>query len=783
MIKYLMSGSALAIVLVAAPPVSAQQAAAANGIGDVVVTAQRREESAQKAALAIEVFKGDQLRQLGVVRVDDLTKLAPGLQIAGGSTPQIYIRGVGDFGVVATANPAVATSLDGVGINRPQAVPGNFFDLERIEVLKGPQSTLYGRNASGGALNLIAVQPKFGQFGGYLEAGAGNHSLYSLEGAVNLPLGDKAALRVSAQGVSRKGYITDGTDDDKHESVRVQAKFKPTDKLTIHTEGTYSHLGGIGSGVVVLTRAPGESPWTGVASAAGAADYANAALQQFLHAPPGAAPPPALFDTPDRSKLFQDITSYSANAQVDYDFGPATLTLIPAYRRTTAKFGLQPSFLYSPGGDGTAGETSDQYSMEARLGHNGPKLKWVLGFYGLREDQTTDFAVDTGLIQRIRVASDLGTRAYAAFGQATYSVTDALRVTAGVRYTSDKRDQTHFQKFGISPTVVAAPGGPPCLPVVGFPPGTQCNLLPPGANYDSVATFNRATWKVGAEFDVAPQSLLFANISTGFKAGGFNQAVDLVDTTKTLAFSPENLTAYTVGLKNRLLGNRLQINLEGFYWDYKNLQLSALALDGSGNVSLETQNAGKARIYGIDVDIVAKPWSGATVHAGIEQLHSRYIDFAYVQAGAFTNPLATGCAVTPSSLTPGPAGPFVNINCSGFQLVRAPSWSGSVGAEQKFNVGGGGNVALAGDVGFASSRFVNTDFVAGGHVKGYAVLSGSLTYNAPMNGIFVSGYVRNITNTPIYAGGGGGESPFIAGFLTTSIGAPRTYGVRVGASF
>jgi len=148
-IKYLLSTSALASISFAAVPVMAQETSGAQndtGISDIVVTAQRRSENVQKAAISIAVISGDTLRDRGVGQPDDLTKIAPGLQVGGGATTQIYIRGVGDFGVVATANPAVVTSLNGVSIARPQAISGNFYDLERVEVLKGPQGTLYGRN-------------------------------------------------------------------------------------------------------------------------------------------------------------------------------------------------------------------------------------------------------------------------------------------------------------------------------------------------------------------------------------------------------------------------------------------------------------------------------------------------------------------------------------------------------------------------------------------------------------------------------------------------------------
>jgi iron complex outermembrane recepter protein len=790
MIKQLLSTSALVGVLFAATPALAQAAAATDegGISDIVVTAQRREESVQKAALSIEVFSGDTLRDRGVAQPDDLTKLAPGIQVGGGSTTQIYIRGVGDFGVIATANPAVVTSLNGVAIARPQAISGNFFDLERVEILKGPQGTLYGRNASGGALNLIAVKPKYGETSGYVEASYGNYNAFGSEGAINLAAGEHGAFRLSYQIADRDGYLTDHSEDDKHQALRFQAQFEANDALTVHVGSTYTHLGGNGSGLAVIPTIAGQSAWTGTASAA-ASDYYIATAAANFAASGGRSIPPFLFDRPDTSRLFQNINSYSMDAQIDYDFGGATLTVIPAYRRTTAKFAIQPSFNYSPGGGGTKGETSDQYSFETRLGNAGDRFKWTVGLFAFGEDQGTDFAVNVGVFQRIRVSSDLATKSYAAFGEGTYSLTDAFRVTAGIRYTSDKRDQSNFRKFAVSPTVtgfgpgVLDPFGP-CLPPR-ILPGGQCDLLSgaPANGFDSSATFKKTTWKVGIEYDLAERSMFFANVSTGFKAGGFNQAVDPLNPRKTLGFNPETITAYTIGLRNRFMDNKLQLNFEGFYWDYKDLQLTRLILDGSGNVALATQNAGKARIYGLNADLVAKPAKGTTLHAGIEYVNSKYTSFNFVQGALFTAPGSTACAVSPSSLPPSPVGPFVNVDCSGFQLVRSPKWSGNAGLSQVFDFSNGGNVTFDTDVAFASGRFISTSFVPNSKVKGYANVSASLTYNAPDDRWFIGGYARNITKAKVYTGGGGDQSPFVTGYVTSSIGSPSTYGARVGFKF
>jgi iron complex outermembrane receptor protein len=177
-------------------------------LAEIVITAERREETLQKSSVALQVVSQAELQNAGVVQMRDLTTVVPGLQIAnGGAATQIYIRGVGDFGSTPITNPAVATNLDGVYIARPQGVEGNFFDIARVEVLKGPQGTLYGRNASGGAINIITARPSLDEFGGYGDIEFGNYNKVLAEGAVNLPVTAEFALRASAQAESREGYL------------------------------------------------------------------------------------------------------------------------------------------------------------------------------------------------------------------------------------------------------------------------------------------------------------------------------------------------------------------------------------------------------------------------------------------------------------------------------------------------------------------------------------------------------------------------------------------------
>lgn len=747
-----------------------------SGISDIVVTAQRRQESVQKTALAIEVLSGDTIQQRGVLSASDLTKVATGIQASAGGFNQIYVRGVGDFGVTIAANPAVVTNLNGVPITRPQAIAGNFFDLERVEVLKGPQGTLYGRNATGGVINLIAARPKLGVTSGYVSGQYGNYNALQGEAAINLPIGSNLAVRLSGQIGDRDGYLTDGRDDDKHQSVRFQTYFE-SGALSANLRASYLHLGGNGAGLAVVPTIPGESKFLGTISKA-SSDYFIGLADANFAASGGTSPPSSILARQDTFDPKQDVDSFAIDGQIDYDFGGATLTIIPAYRWTHAKFGLGLSYFYTSGGNGTDGDRSDYYSLEARLGNSGDKLKWVVGVFGLKEDQSSDFFVDAGLIQRIRIGSKLNTKAGAIFGEATYSLSDALRLTVGGRYTSDKREASDLRYVAVSPTVT---GNPPCLPDLGFPAGTECSVLPPGS-FNSAKTFKRATWRAGMEYDIAPQSMFFANVATGFKAGGFNQAVDPENTSRVLAFEPEKITAYTVGLRNRFASNTIQFNVEGFYWDYKDLQLSQVIIDGFGNLAAATQNAGSARIYGFNVDAIIRPTSTTTIRGSIEYLNAKYKSFQYEQAEVLSPPGSVGCPVSPSNLPAGPLGPFVSIDCSGYPLNRAPKWSGNVGISQILHLANGGNFTFDGDLNFASKRYVSNTYTANSLAKAYGILSASITYNGPNEQWSIGAFVRNITNTLAYVGGGE-QSPYVPQYLTSAVQPPRTYGIRARVNF
>ena len=235
-----------------------QPAPQENGLNDIVVTAQRRSENLQRAAIAVSAIGGDALRDANITKPTELTTVVPALQVATSAGPYslFYLRGVGNFNGNALSDSAVAFNFDGVYVGRPSSTTGFFYDLDRVEVVKGPQGTLYGRNATGGAINVIARKPELDKIGAEATAEYGNYNALRLDGAINLPLGDIAAIRAAGIYVKHDGYMKDGTDRQDDLGGRLSLRVEPSTNLSINVVGDYFRQRGTGpGGDVVATPA------------------------------------------------------------------------------------------------------------------------------------------------------------------------------------------------------------------------------------------------------------------------------------------------------------------------------------------------------------------------------------------------------------------------------------------------------------------------------------------------------------------------------------------------
>lgn len=779
----------LGTVLAVAPAYAADEAGASTAaagstdsgsvLQEVVVTAQHRSENLQRAAIAVSVLAPDAIARQNVTQAPQLTNLVPALQVAnGGATNLFYLRGVGTFAVNAYSDPAIAFNYDGVYISRPNAATGVFYDLERIEVLKGPQGTLYGRNATGGAINVLPAKPKIGENSGDISAVFGNYGTVTVQGAANVSLSADTALRLAGIYTKHDGYLSDGLSDEDGKGARAQLLYKPTDRLSIRVGGDYYHAGGNGGGVTLaatldpLTNAITPSPY---GRDVGLYDPRIQAIPRYsLQVGRNLAP--------INPYAFRDSTYWGVNADIELVTDLGVLSVIPAYRDSD----------YNTITDATSSvshfiEHSRQETLEARFASpdNG-KLKYLVGGYYYHEG--TDFAnrISEQALS-FYPTGKLGTTSLAAFGRLTYAITDSLRLTGGVRYTHDRKTVD-----GVGTTLIDVCVAPACpngllLPYAASPSALvqQLGLIPvPGGIYispsfptnivinqvapiDAKQTKGKLTWRAAVEYDLGPQSLLYASYETGYRGGGFSFVTD----PSRQQYRPETVDAYTIGSKNRFLDNRVQLNMEAFYWKYRDQQIAHIGADSTGAPAFFTENAGDSRNYGAEVEAKYLATPTTLLSANVQYLNTKYTKFSYKTP----QPPPTRCTVTP----PAPGGGQSTVDCSGLTALRSPRWTMVYGAQQTIPVGDN-KIVLEGNARYQSNSYIGFELLDAERQLAYWSGNVSITFSPNNERWSVSAFANNIhRHRPytdmIYDG--------IFSNIAASVGAPTLYGVRLAASF
>lgn len=746
----------------ASPSQDTAQGEAVEGLTDIVVTAQRRAEPLQRAAIAVSAVSGDDLAQSGVTETANLGKLIPSLVVQPtGGTTSFFLRGVGTNSQNSFSENAVAFNFNGVYVGRPTAPAGAFYDLERVEVVKGPQGTLYGRNATGGAINVLPKRPELGKFGASALLEYGNYDSKKGFLALNVPIGETVALRVAGQVVDRDGYISDGYDDDKGEAVRASLLIEPSSLWSAVLVADYYRQHGKGAGAVLLPSAAFAVPPVAdrVSISSPAAQAAIRGYAATIFAPPFCGGFGGFVSSGCVSLAgsdgFLDNKFYGVSATVTGDLGFGTLTVIPAWRRSDVNFRT-----YLPGFAGDFVDLAEQTSVEVRLASNDAQsLRYVLGAFYFGENQKTENYFRQGNISTTRFTPLLNTESIAAFGQLTFAVSDALRLVAGGRYTrEDKKQLTSTASGGL-------PG--PIQP-------------PLSAPFTGSLSFEKFTWKAGVEFDAGPASLLYANVATGFKSGGFFVAQPPNNT-----FRPETLTAYTVGSKNRFFGNKLQLNVEAFYWDYRDQQITFVGGVPTGNGLFAqgsiTVNAGKSRIYGAELEARFAPTPHDRFNVNVQYLDGRYDSLITANFSPTGAPVVTGCRTLGSrAANPGVNGArFYDIDCSGRPTVNSPKWAVNAGYERSFDLTDDLALVAGARANIESSRFMNSNYRPEEVQDGFIIADAILTLES-RKGWNISAFINNITDEVVLARAG--TRP-ILDFPVGTLRPPRTYGVRVGIDF
>ena len=679
------------IALTAAAPVAAPDPAS-DGLADIIVTAEKRSTSAQRTPAAITIVSGDALASRGITNIQQAQVLAPALHLGQeGTSTQAFIRGVGITHDSINIEPQVAINYNGVYMPREATGGSNLFDVQSIEVLPGPQGTLYGRSATGGVLNVNFKRPST-EFGGDFLAETGNYSFVHLVGAIDAPLSPAALFRVAAMYNRRDGYTTTGSGKDDDFGVRVSTILTPADRLSIFLWGSYvSHRGSVPNAV----NSPVLDP---------AHPYND--LQ-----PPCCQP----FGQTQSKPMHEDV--YSVGGDLNYQLGDVKISYIPGYinvsnRATEGLGGVPLSYSYKV----------EQQSNELRVNTTIHRLELLGGLYQFNQEYRDYlWQLPFGNVYDIPLSKEYGVAGYA---QGIYSVTDTIRVTGGGRYSSTKRSA-----FGREFLGAGAPNPP----------------------YSFAATYDHFDFKLGVEMDIAPRSLAYASVQTGYNPGTYNTSPSLPLLPR--GFLPTKLTSYTVGIKNRFLDNRLQLNAEGYYYDYKDLLVAAFNVLTGNEV---VQNAKKVQIYGLQLDARYALGPNTSVYASGNYLHAENKDF-----------------VIPQFMAPA-------INLNGQTPPYSPRLTLNLGATQTIPLGAHGKLIAQVDSHHESSTFTQFDHAPGTFVAAYWETDLSLTYVFPGDHLSFAGWARNVEDTVHIATAGSGGIP---GPGAAILDRPRTFGARLAYSF
>jgi iron complex outermembrane receptor protein len=664
------SAAVLSIAAMSAPAIAAAQDQGAvaepdEGISDIIVTAQRREQNLQDVPVAVTAFSGDTMANLGIQSSSDIAGVVPNLEIglpAGeGNQPLIYIRGVGLADTNSNNAGPNGVYVDEVYISSPGAQTFQLFDLDRVEVLKGPQGTLYGRNATGGAINFITAKPSK-DFQAQASLSYGSFDTITGEAAIGGPISDAARFRISGTGTHSNGYVHNLLTGRRENG---QGSFALRGQLALDVTDNFDALLNVHGGKVDVRSPQYRSlglldPDTGFTTpCAPDAIMANQCGNVF-----GYVSPEGFYDgNYDRSDRLV-VKNWGTSARLNWDLGGVTLTSISAYdwndKLHREDTDASPFRIL----DIDYGVRSKAFTQELRLSGTGGGVNWVVGGYYLHEklnqNQTGDLfgevraalpdgagdpdGVATGGVPVLfsRTLNRQTTDAASIFGQAEIELTPALRATIGGRYNYErKRFQAGLQ---LEENNILALDDNDNVVVVPIPGG----IIPVYA-FDNRKTFKNVSFKIGLDYDIAPDVMAYASISTGFKSGGFNGGFLSFDPTEAARqaqpFEEETLTAYEVGLKSTLFDRRLRFNAAAFYYDYKDLQLYTLINTGAIPLSL-LDNAANATIYGAEFEVIAKPAERFDITLNLGLLDTEVKDFITATADYSGNRLALSPTVT-----------------------------------------------------------------------------------------------------------------------------------------
>ncbi|MBQ1542750.1 TonB-dependent receptor [Caulobacter sp. CCUG 60055] len=728
---------------------AAASASDASTLETIVVTAQRRVESAQAVPISISSVSGKALESSNFQSVTDLQYLVPGVQYDPTNGSAFQIRGVGSTSFDFSNAKSVSLVVDDVVMDgqRENGLTG-LSDIQQVDVLMGPQGTLFGKNATSGVIAITTAKPVLDEWSGKVAVSYGEREDHNLNALANIPLGDKAALRVSAFQQGQEGYgryttLRQNLGTFREDGYRAKLLFKPFDGL----EAVYA-----------FDR---EHHWDNtIRTAVSGAPPAVTALQIAN----GVTPGPKNADNADSSRGMIETTSLGHSLRVQWSAPYGTLTSITAYRETSydndTPADLVPTtqFAYIPYNSGRL-ETS-KFSQELRWASpSGGTFEYLGGlFYNrLAADQTqlqwatlgaplvsptgarlTNFYALTGAVGVPGNATLFRARntTTAAFGQLKFNLTSKLSLAVSARYTADRNGQS--QDFiTIDP-----------LPITGVNATFTATSPPPFLSYGQVKGDN-VSYRIAAQYKLTPDAMLYATYSTGYKPAGVAFVGNKYD-----PYKAETVESYEAGVKSELFGRRLRLNFDVFNSDFTDFQTTILTyIPGSVIAQLVIGNAGGLRTRGAETSLAWKATDAITLTGAVTYADSHFTDYVY----------------------------NATTNYTGTRLTNAPRWSAQAGLAYDDTLWRGVRVRGSLDYAYRSTTWTVVGQPAYSEVPGYGLLNGRLSLTPPGRDIEFGLYGRNLLNT--YYSTGYQQYGALGLLHYTSLNARRTVGVFARFAF
>ena len=562
-------------------PLMAADETSSGALEEIVVTAQKRESNIQNTPVAVTAITAAALEQSGIRQVQDIAQIAPSVNVSKNYTTTIItIRGVSSRDTGTSADPAIAVSQDDFTIQRPYGLADTIYDLDRVEVLRGPQGTLYGRSATGGAVNFVSSKPT-DQFTGRATLEYGDYNTLATEGMLNVPIIDTIDMRAAFATVRHDGYrpnealggATPGDDADS-QSGRLQFLFKPIDGLKILLRGDTTHEGGIGP------TTSGFAPIVGPVN---------------VNYQPPFDPKGVAHGFPNQQL---DMTINSGQLNVSYELPFMDISYIGGFRDTqylnlrdltgTASSANYFSYKEHPR------DQSDEFRVSSK---DSGRFTWQGGLFYFHEhndqyDTYQSYAVAPPSFLQTS-PTDQKFTSKAVFAQVAYEVIDHVKIEAGARYSTDVKDQTGtITTFGVTTSA-----------------------------YGHVSS-DTTTYHAGIDWQITPESLAYAKYDTGFKPGGFGNIPGTFFT-----FGPEFVKSFELGSKNRFFDDRAQLNVAAYHYNYADQQVSELIQSGLSAGFNKTVNAGRSEYWGVEAEPVVNLTPHDRLNANVSWLDAYFTSF------------------------------------------------------------------------------------------------------------------------------------------------------------